>query len=150
LHASFARLLERDDEMVSIEMTGSIRWADADAAGRLHFPRMFEYFEDAEAELLKCVGYSMSREGREHDFPRVHVECQFKSVLSLGAPFWMVASIAHVGRTSIRFEYRVFADEQKTLLACEGSMTVVTVRDGKAVEVPQVLRDAIEKGRNTG
>lgn len=134
--------------MVSVEMKGSIRWADADAAGRLHFPRMFEYFEDAEAELLRKIGHASSPEKRDHDFPRVHVECQFKTVLSLGAPFWMVASIARVGTTSIRFEYRVFADQDKSVLACEGSMTVVAVKDGKAVPVPQNLRDAIEREGN--
>ena len=126
-------------------MNGRIRWADADAAGRLHFPRMFEYFEDAEAELLKKIGYASSPEKRDHDFPRVHVDCQFKSVLALGAPFWMVATIAHVGKTSLRFEYRVFANEEKSVLACEGSMTVVAVKNGKAVPVPQNLRDAIER-----
>ncbi len=44
--------------MISIELKGHIRWGDADAAGRLHFPRIFEYFEDAEAELLKSVGFN--------------------------------------------------------------------------------------------
>ena len=131
--------------MVSVEMMGQIRWADADAAGRLHFPRMFEYFEDAEAMLLRKIGYAMSPDKRDHDYPRVHVECQFKSVLSLGAPFWMVGTIANVGTKSLRFEFRVFADEKKTILACEGSMTVVAVKDGKAVPVPQNLRDAIER-----
>jgi acyl-CoA thioester hydrolase len=130
--------------MISIELKGHIRWGDADAAGRLHFPRIFEYFEDAEAELLKKAGFSSER--REYDFPRVHVECQFKSVLALYAPFWLVATVGKLGRSSIRFDYRVFADEAKTVVACEGSMTVVTVKDGKAVEMPRKLRDALDGG----
>jgi len=127
--------------MLSIELNGHIRWADADAAGRLHFPRMFEYFEDAEAELLKKAGFSSER--REYDFPRVHVECQFKSILALYAPFWLVATVGKLGRSSIRFDYQVFADESRTVVACEGSMTVVAVKNGKAVEMPRELRDAL-------
>ena len=36
-----------------IEYERRLRWADADAAGRLHFPRIFEIVEEAEADLLR-------------------------------------------------------------------------------------------------
>jgi acyl-CoA thioesterase FadM len=32
----------------TIEFKRRLRWADADAAGRLHFPRIFEIVEEAE------------------------------------------------------------------------------------------------------
>lgn len=130
-------------------LDGHIRWADGDAAKRLHFPRLFEYFEDGEAELLRSVGYSMQTEGRDVDFPRVHVECSFKSVLRLYAPFRMHISIGRLGRSSIRYEYRVFADREMTELACEGSMTVVAVRNGRAVELPEDLRACLSSGGDT-
>jgi acyl-CoA thioester hydrolase len=129
--------------MVSIEMRGRIRWADADAAGRLHFPRMFEYFEDGEYELLRSVGFSMSEQGSEYDFPRVHVECDFMKVLALNAPFVMRVTLGNLGRSSIRFEYEVFADDDKQDLALKGSMIVVVVKDGQASEIPSELRAAL-------
>ncbi len=129
--------------MVSTEMRGRIRWADADAGRRLHFPRMFEYFEDGEAELLHSVNYHLHEQAAGYDFPRVHVECHFKKVLALNAPFFMRITIGKVGRSSIRYEYQVFADEEKTELALEGSMTVVAVKDGKAVALPDALRQAL-------
>ncbi len=73
----------------------------------------------------------------------MHVECQFRSVLALYAPFWLVVTVGKLGRSSIRYDYRVFADEAKTVVACEGSMTVVAIKDGKAVEMPRELRDAL-------
>ncbi len=132
--------------MVTAEIRGRIRWADADAAGRLHFPRMFEYFEDGEAELLRSVNYSTLEDGLGYDFPRVHVECQFRKVLALNAEFFMRISIGRVGRSSIRYEYQVFADEAKTELALEGSMTVVAVQDGKAMALPAKLLAALSGG----
>ena len=129
--------------MVTTRMRGRIRWADADAAGRLHFPRMFEYFEDGESELLASVGYRSREQAAGYDFPRVHVECQFKRVLALDAPFFMQVSIGRLGRSSVRYEYQVYADEAMTQLALEGSMTVVAVKDGKAVSLPESMRTAL-------
>ena len=43
----------------SIEFRRRLRWADADAAGRLHFPRIFEIIEEAEGELLREAGWPM-------------------------------------------------------------------------------------------
>lgn len=126
--------------MVSAELRGRIRWADADALGRLHFPRMFEYFEDGESELLHSVDYHLHRDAPGYDFPRIHVECQFRRVLALNAPFFMRITIGKLGRSSIRYDYHVFADEEQTQLALEGSMTVVAVRDGRPVSLPESLR----------
>ena len=126
--------------MIEIIMPGQIRWADADAAGRLHFPRMFEYFEDGEAALMRQIGYRLGNEPRECDFPRVHVECQFKRILALYAPFFMRVTVGRLGRSSIRYEFFVYADEALQELACEGAMTVVAMQDGRSVELPADLR----------
>jgi acyl-CoA thioester hydrolase len=130
--------------MAVFEMKGRIRWADADAAGRLHFPKMFEYFEDGEAELLRHVGYAMHGQPGGYDFPRVHVECQFRRMLALDAPFVLCVTVGKLGRTSIRYDYRAFTDAEPRELALEGTMTVVLVRDGKPADIPAELRAALE------
>lgn len=131
--------------MASIELTRRIRWADADAAGRLHYPRIFEYFEEGEIELLRSVGYAMlgDYDNREYDFPRKHVEAVFHQVLPLDAPFVMRVSVGKLGNTSIRYDYRIFADAQCTQLALEGSMTVVAVQNGKPAQLPPKMRELL-------
>ncbi len=128
--------------MASIELTRRIRWADADAAGRLHYPRIFEYFEEGEIELLRLVGYVPFGE-REYDFPRKHVEAVFHQVLPLDAPFVMRVTVGKLGNTSIRYDFRIFADEACLQLALEGSMTVVCVRDGKPASLPAKMRELL-------
>lgn len=136
--------------MVSATLRGRIRWADADSLGRLHFPRMFEYFEDGESALLKAAKIDLREHARGFDFPRVHVECQFKRVLPLYADFFMLITIGKLGRSSIRYEYRVFADEDMTVLSLEGSMTVVAVQNGSATSIPEQMRRALAgEGRET-
>jgi len=70
----------------SIELKRRLRWADADAAGRLHFPRIFELIEEAESELVRRIEWPMNR-SLGYDFPRVHLECRFIRVISLDDPF---------------------------------------------------------------
>ncbi|HYN84380.1 MAG TPA: thioesterase family protein [Pyrinomonadaceae bacterium] len=131
----------------SIEFKRRLRWADADAAGRLHFPRIFEIVEEAEWELLRSVGWITDERGGRYDFPRVHLECQFRRILALDAPFRLHFTAGRLGRTSIRYDYRVFDGDDE--LAVEGTMTVVVMREGRPVEIPDELRAALagdEKG----
>ena len=128
--------------MTSIELKRRIRWADADAAGRLHYPRMFEYFEEGETELLRAAGIEIFG-GSGYDFPRKHVEAVFHRVLPLDAPFVMRVTVGKLGNTSIRYDYHVFADEACTQLALEGSMTVVVVKDGRPAPIPDEIRKAL-------
>ena len=124
----------------SIELERRLRWADADAAGRLHFPRIFEIIEEAESELVRGIEWPMNR-SMGYDFPRVHVECRFLRVLTLDSPFRLRLTVGKLGRTSIRYDYQVFdADEE---LAIEGTMTVVVLQNGKPTEIPPTLRAAL-------
>lgn len=124
----------------SIELERRLRWADADAAGRLHFPRIFELIEEAESELVRSINWPMNR-SLGYDFPRVHVECRFLRVLSLDDPFRLRLTVGKLGRTSIRYDYQVF--NALAELAIEGTMTVVTLQNGKPVQIPETLRAAL-------
>ena len=126
----------------AIELKRRLRWADADAAGRLHFPRIFEIVEEAEGELMRGAGWPFDLQRRNYDFPRVNVNCNFLRIIALDAPYLMRLAVAKLGRSSIRYDFQVFdAGEQ---LAIEGTMTVVVMQDGKAVEIPAELRQALE------
>ncbi len=126
----------------SIELERRLRWADADAAGRLHFPRIFELVEEAESELVRSIGWPMNR-CTGYDFPRVHVECRFMRVLELDEPFRLRLTVSKLGRTSFRYDFQVLDKDEE--VALEGSMTVVTLQDGKPVEIPESLRAALQK-----
>lgn len=132
--------------MASIELKRRIRWADADAAGRLHYPRIFEYFEEGEVELLRSVGIEFLSNGkdvREYDFPRKHVDAVFHRMLPLDAPFVMRVTVGKLGNSSIRYDYQIFSDDECTQLALEGSMTVVCVKNGRPATLPETLRAAL-------
>lgn len=125
----------------SIELNRRLRWADADAAGRLHFPRIFEIVEEAESELVRRIGWPMNR-SLGYDFPRVNIECRFMRVLELDALFKLRLTAGKLGRTSIRYDYQVFVADGE--VAIEGTMTLVVLKNGKPTEIPASLRAALE------
>ena len=125
----------------TIELKRRLRWADADAAGRLHFPRIFEIVEEAEGELLRSIEWPLAVRRRDYDLPRAHVECRFLRMLELDAPFRLKLTVGKLGRSSIRYDYQVFDDGEE--LAIEGTMTVVLLQHGKPVEIPASLRAAL-------
>ena len=124
----------------SIELERRLRWADSDAAGRLHFPRIFELVEEAESELVRGIDWPMNR-SLGYDFPRVHVECRFIRVIELDAPFRLRLTVGKLGRTSYRYDFQVFVAGDE--LAIEGTMTVVVLQNGKPTEIPATLRAAL-------
>ena len=128
--------------MVSVKLNRSVRWADADPAGRLYFARIFDYFSEAERELLRRTGFPDGGVDG-YDFPRVHAECDFRKVLALYAPFTIHASVGKLGRSSIRYDFRVFAEAEPAEPAAVGSITVVVIQQGKPVEIPSSLRAAL-------
>jgi acyl-CoA thioesterase FadM len=127
---------------ITIELKRHLRWADADAAGRLHFPRIFEIVEEAESELVRQIAWPMNR-SMGYDFPRAHVECRFLRVLMLDAPFRLRLTVGKLGRTSIRYEYQVFDADQE--LAIDGTMTIVVLQNGKPTQIPDSLRSALSQ-----
>lgn len=130
-----------------IEFKRRLRWADADAAGRLHFPRIFEIVEEAESELLRGIEWPLAVRRQSYDFPRVHLECEFHRIIALDAPFRLRLTVGKLGRTSIRYDYQVF--DQGEELAIAGTMTVVVLQNGVPVEIPQALRAALAGGEIT-
>jgi len=126
--------------MPSAEIRRRIRWADADAAGRLYYPRLFDYVSEAEAELLRALGLS-ARDAEGCDFPRVHVAGRFRKVLALDDPFVLRLTVARLGRTSIRYAFEVWREpDSGAEVAAAGEVTVVAVRDGAPVELPAAYR----------
>ncbi len=129
--------------MPSIELTLRVRWADSDPAGRINFPRYFDYMEDGEAELMRSRGLSYADLPAGYSAPRVHTECSFRRILNYDAPFTLRVTVGKLGNTSIRYDYQFFTAGDPRELAAEGSMTIVVIKDGRPIEIPQEWRAAL-------
>jgi acyl-CoA thioester hydrolase len=130
--------------MPSLDIKLRVRWADADPAGRINFPRFFDYMEDGEAELLRACGLSFRDLPAGYSVPRVHTECNFRKMLTYDAAFTMRVRVGRLGNSSVRYEFQFFLDGgEPPELAADGSMTVVVIKDGRPIHIPPKWRAAL-------
>jgi len=129
--------------MKTIELKRTVRWADSDSAGIIYYPRIFDYVGECEWELLHSLGLSWEELKGDYLLPRVHVECNYKKILKLGAAFTIRLRLETVGHTSITYAFEVFLDDAPDEAAVYGKVKSVLVRDGMACEIPAELRSAL-------
>ena len=130
--------------MKTIELKRKVRWMDADPAGRVYYPRIFDYAGECEAELLHSLGILRKEFRGQFQFPRVHAECHIKKVMELDASFVNRFGPEKLGRSSIRYKFEIFLDDDPDHAAAYGSVTVVTVQNGKPAPIPPQIRVAFE------
>jgi YbgC/YbaW family acyl-CoA thioester hydrolase len=115
-----------------------VAWVDTDAGGRIHFTAAFRWAELAEFGLLRdlaVAGIDVA------DFPRRHVEAEYRRVLRFDDEFEVRLRPERVGHTSITYSWQIVRDGEASIV---GRHTVVHVdRAGRPSPVPAQLRDAL-------
>jgi len=105
-------------------MQRRVEWRDTDAAGIMHFSTFFTFMEEAEHELLRSLGLSVSMDnGETHiSFPRVAAKCDFSRPLRFEDVFDVEVSVERLGTKSITYAFR-FVHEGDEI--ANGTMTSV-------------------------
>src|SRR5579862_8073458 len=89
--------------------TTRILFMDTDASGRIHYTALFRYFEAAEIEFFRAIGILHEHPGVS--FPRVHVECDYRSAIRYDDLLAIEVSVGRIGNTSVQLKFRVLKDE---------------------------------------
>jgi len=119
-----------------------VAFPDTDASGRIHFTAMLRYFEAAEIEFMRSLGYSY-RHALDVIYPRVRVECDYRSAVCFDDEVDIAVSVKRVGTSSYTLE---FAATNGGVLAANGSIVVVCMGlAGRAQALPEVLKDALRR-----
>lgn len=119
-----------------------VAFPDTDASGRIHFTAMLRYFEAAEIEFLRSLGYCY-RDAPDIGFPRVRVECEYRSAVGFDDELDIAVSVKRVGTSSYTLAFEALKDGA---VAAHGSIVVVCVgRPGRAQALPESLKDALRR-----
>jgi YbgC/YbaW family acyl-CoA thioester hydrolase len=111
-----------------------VAWVDTDTGGRIHFTAAFRWAEATETSLYRRLGLLR---GELADYPRRHVEAEFRRVLVFEDEVDVRLRVERLGTTSITFGWEIAKDGE---VAIEGTHTVVHVgADG----LPAPLRDEV-------
>lgn len=118
-----------------------VTWADTDAAQVVHYSNYFKFFERAEEEFYRHVGFSFTDlHARGLWFPRVEAFCQYKKPARFGDLLEVEITIGELKEKSIRFEFNIFNKEEATLLAAGYIVALAADKQtGKATEIPEEI-----------
>jgi acyl-CoA thioesterase FadM len=118
-----------------------VEWSDTDAAGHQHFTSVLRWAEQAEILLHERLGIAGVTVGR---CPRVHVSVDFSRRLMPQQIVDVEVAVAHVGRTSVGYDFVVRLDGD---VAARGSVVAALVEPGAgAMAWPEHARRALLEG----
>jgi acyl-CoA thioester hydrolase len=129
-----------------------VRWGDVDAASIIFYGAYIRFFEIAETELFRAIGFSYGRVFDELNIwlPRVHLECDFHRAAQLDDLLEVSVLVAKIGTTSLRLNFEVRRKDiegriEPKLMATAHFVLVSTRRDNlEPIPVPEALRRALE------
>lgn len=121
-------------------------WGEVDQDWVLHFPVVFRYFKEAEAQLYRAMGVRRCDLLRELDIwmPRIETHCTFHRPIRYDQPLEITTTIGKIADKTITYDYRIAAQNTQELLA-EGYLTIliVSAKQFKPLQVPQRLRNLL-------
>jgi acyl-CoA thioester hydrolase len=115
-----------------------VYWPESDAAGIVYFPNFFHYFEEAEEELFRALGY------KRHDLlrdlgifmPRVDCQCRFRSPARPGDLLEIGIGVDVVNPRRLLFRFEVRRSGEEALLVEGGYRVACTTRELKPADFP--------------
>jgi len=121
-------------------------WADTDAAGVVHFSNFFRFFERAEEEFYRSLGFSFTDfRNRGLWFPRVDAFCQYKKPARFNDLLEMELTVEELKEKSMKLGFKVTNKETADFLA-SGYMVVVAAdrQMGRAAKIPAEIVEKLK------
>lgn len=126
----------------------TVEWGDCDPAGIVFYPRFFEMFDAATANMLECAS-GRSRAALIHDFaalgwPLVDTRAAFHAPVTFDDEVLIKSRVVCVGRSSFEVAHELYKGELHCASASEIRVWSVRVSAGiKSAPIPDEVRDAL-------
>lgn len=129
--------------------TTRVYYAETDAGGVVYHARYLNFLERARTELMREHGfdYASTTAVNGEAFVAVDAHMQYRAPARLDDELIVETSVSHLGGASVKLQQNVLkrvAEGEQLLL--EGSITLVHVslKEFKALRIPQNMRDALQ------
>jgi acyl-CoA thioester hydrolase len=123
-----------------------ITWADTDAAQVVHFSNYFRFFEKAEEEFYRELGFSFTDiKNQGLWFPRVEACCQYKKPARFDDLLDIEMTVEEMKEKSVRYGFRIINKDTEELVATGYLVAVVAdKKTGKATQIPKTIADKLK------
>lgn len=121
-----------------------IRFVDTDASGRIHYTSMFRYFESAEDEFMRSIGYRHIGARTGPNYPRVHVECDYLKAIRYDDLIRIEVTVERVGGSSYTLGFSALLDGSA---AARGKITVACMdpQTQRSRPLPENLSESLRQ-----
>jgi len=130
------------------ETRWKVRFGDVDPAGVAFYPTVVRALHDALEDFFgEFVGVEYDRVLTEErlGFPAVGLNVNFFRPLRFGETVILAMSITHLGRSSVRFRYRVRGEDGTERAEAEVTVTTVSLDSFSSVPIPDRYRRVFER-----
>ncbi len=119
-------------------------WADTDAARVVHYSNYFRFFERAEEEFYRQLGFSFTDTAKKGLwFPRVEAFCQYKRPARFNDLLEVEVSVENLKERSFKLGFRIINKETNVTLAT--GYIVIVAADKQTEKATCVPSEIVEK-----
>ena len=130
--------------------TCRVIYGDTDNMGQAYYGNYFRWFEIGRNELFRSLGISYaSVEKRGIFLPVAEAYCKYAVPARYDDLLTIETSLDTRLKAAIKFDYRIFSQDGKTLLAQGYTRHACLNREGKVVRPPTFIKEVIEKNSKT-
>lgn len=130
--------------MESYDFEYRVRYGDTDKMGISYYANYFVWFEAARTEYFRELGLPYTEcEKKGYYLPAVETGAKYFSPSTYDDLVVVRTSVARLGPTSMRFEYRVLNAARDKVHAEGFSVHVFVDRNMKPVRMPEKIRSAV-------
>lgn len=122
-----------------------VTWVETDAAQVVHYSNYFRFFERAEEEFYRHLGFSFDDAIKYGVwFPRVEAFCQYKKPARFNDLLEVELTIEELKEKSVKYGFRISDKETGTLVA-DGYVVVVAAdkQTGRSTQIPMEIAEKL-------
>jgi acyl-CoA thioester hydrolase len=122
-----------------------VTWVDTDAAGVVHYSKYFVFFERAEEEFYRSLGFSFTDlRNKGLWFPRAEAFCQYKKPARFDDLLEVEMTVEELREKSVKYGFTIVNKVTGELLALGYLVAVAADKQtGRATEIPSEIIDKL-------
>ena len=124
-----------------------VQFKDTDLSQRIHYTALFNYFEVADHDFYRNIGFSYNQLIEQgYHMPRAHVECDYLGMIEYDDVLLIKTSISKIGNSSFSYLFQV-SQKASGLEVARGSMVIVFIdkHSGKPLQLPEFFKEKLKE-----
>lgn len=128
------------------QTTCRVIYGDTDNMGQAYYGNYFRWFEIGRSEMLRSLGLSYKAvEDKGIFLPVSEAHCKYTAPAGYDDILVIETSLDTTIKGGMKFDYRIYREDGKTLLAKGYTKHPFVNQDGKVVRPPGFIKEIIEK-----